>query len=134
MTTRLPWRPAATTDPVPILAAAQRISDDLMDGLAGPRTRHATHGLRRLFAVPGLGLTDLTPDIRDQLNLTDNQRGAVVERVNPDKEASAAGIQPGRAARAGAGWTAARKGLPPSARPRSSGRSRASRRRKPMRP
>ncbi|RAZ91406.1 serine protease [Mesorhizobium hawassense] len=43
----------------------------------------------------GLGLTDLTPDIRDQLNLADNQRGAVVEQVNPDKAASAAGIQPG---------------------------------------
>ncbi|TIV69083.1 MAG: DUF937 domain-containing protein [Mesorhizobium sp.] len=43
----------------------------------------------------GLGLTDLTPDIREQLNLADNQRGAVVERVNPDKAASAAGIEPG---------------------------------------
>jgi len=43
----------------------------------------------------GLGLTDLTPDIRQQLNLADNQRGAVVERVNPDKAASAAGLQPG---------------------------------------
>ncbi|CAN7208141.1 DegQ family serine endoprotease [Mesorhizobium amorphae] len=43
----------------------------------------------------GLGLTDLTPDVRAQLNLTDDQRGALVERVNPDKAASAAGIQPG---------------------------------------
>ncbi|UCI07825.1 DegQ family serine endoprotease [Mesorhizobium sp. B1-1-8] len=43
----------------------------------------------------GLGLTDITPDIRAQLNLANNQRGAVVERVNPDKGASAAGIQPG---------------------------------------
>ncbi|TJV76268.1 MAG: DegQ family serine endoprotease [Mesorhizobium sp.] len=53
----------------------------------------AEQGLR----VPslGLGLTDLTPDIREQLNLADNQRGAVVERVNPDKAASAAGIEPG---------------------------------------
>ncbi|RVC70702.1 DegQ family serine endoprotease [Mesorhizobium sp. M00.F.Ca.ET.038.03.1.1] len=53
----------------------------------------AEQGLR----VPslGLGLTDLTPDIRDQLNLAGNQRGAVVERVNPDKAASVAGIQPG---------------------------------------
>ncbi|TIT73635.1 MAG: PDZ domain-containing protein, partial [Mesorhizobium sp.] len=31
----------------------------------------------------------------EQLNLADNQRGAVVERVNPDKAASAAGIEPG---------------------------------------
>ncbi|RWE27002.1 MAG: DegQ family serine endoprotease [Mesorhizobium sp.] len=53
----------------------------------------AEQGLR----VPslGLGLTDLTPDIREQLNLADNQRGAVVERVNPDKAASAAGLEPG---------------------------------------
>ncbi|WP_410652198.1 sensor histidine kinase [Amycolatopsis sp. cmx-4-54] len=60
MTTRLPWRPAASADPVPVLAAAQRVSDDLMDGLAGPRARQAAHGLRRLFGVPGLGLGDLS--------------------------------------------------------------------------
>lgn len=43
----------------------------------------------------GLGLMDITPDIRQQLNLADNQRGAVVSRVNPDKAASVAGLQPG---------------------------------------
>ncbi|RRI04396.1 DegQ family serine endoprotease [Mesorhizobium tamadayense] len=43
----------------------------------------------------GLGLTDITPDIREQLNLANNQRGAVIEQVNPDKAASAAGLQPG---------------------------------------
>jgi len=43
----------------------------------------------------GLGLTDITPDIRQELNLAENQRGAVIERVNPDKAASAAGLQPG---------------------------------------
>ncbi|MDX8527964.1 DegQ family serine endoprotease [Mesorhizobium sp. MSK_1335] len=43
----------------------------------------------------GLGLTDITPNIRQELNLADNQHGAVVERVSPDKAASAAGIQPG---------------------------------------
>jgi len=43
----------------------------------------------------GLGLTDITPDAREELNLADNQRGALVERVNPDKAASAAGIEPG---------------------------------------
>jgi serine protease Do len=57
------------------------------------RSPSAEQGLR----VPslGLGLTDLTPDIRDQLNLANNQHGAVVARVNPDKAASAAGLQPG---------------------------------------
>ena len=29
------------------------------------------------------GLTDLTPDARKQLNLQDDERGALVERVNP---------------------------------------------------
>ncbi|TPN47673.1 MULTISPECIES: DegQ family serine endoprotease [unclassified Mesorhizobium] len=43
----------------------------------------------------GLGLMDITPDIRQQMNLADNERGAVVARVNPDKAAAAAGIQPG---------------------------------------
>ncbi|TPI28321.1 DegQ family serine endoprotease [Mesorhizobium sp. B3-2-1] len=43
----------------------------------------------------GLGLTDITPNIRQELNLADSQHGAVVERVSPDKAASAAGIQPG---------------------------------------
>ncbi|SDA98792.1 DegQ family serine endoprotease [Mesorhizobium qingshengii] len=43
----------------------------------------------------GLGLMDITPDIRQQLNLADNQRGAVVASVNPDKAAAASGIEPG---------------------------------------
>lgn len=43
----------------------------------------------------GLGLMDITPDVRQELNLADNQQGAVVARVNPDKAASASGIQAG---------------------------------------
>ncbi|TPM39957.1 DegQ family serine endoprotease [Mesorhizobium sp. B2-3-4] len=43
----------------------------------------------------GLGLMDITPDIRQQMNLADNERGAVVATVNPDKAAAGAGIQPG---------------------------------------
>ena len=43
----------------------------------------------------GLGLMDITPDIRQQLNLADNQRGAVVASVSPDKAAAASGIEPG---------------------------------------
>ncbi|BCG98494.1 DegQ family serine endoprotease [Mesorhizobium loti] len=43
----------------------------------------------------GLGLMDITPDIRQEMNLADNEHGAVVARVNPDKAAAAAGIQPG---------------------------------------
>ncbi|MCA0015450.1 DegQ family serine endoprotease [Mesorhizobium sp. B292B1B] len=49
---------------------------------------------RRAPAI-GLGLMDITPDIRQQMNLADNEHGAVVASVNPDKPAAAAGIQPG---------------------------------------
>ncbi|MGM4908663.1 DegQ family serine endoprotease [Rhizobium sp. 768_B6_N1_8] len=43
----------------------------------------------------GIGLADLTPDVRQQLNLPHSVAGAVVANVNPDKSAAAAGIQPG---------------------------------------
>lgn len=43
----------------------------------------------------GLGLMDITPDVRQELNLAANQHGALVASVNPDKPASASGIQPG---------------------------------------
>ncbi len=43
----------------------------------------------------GIGLADLTPDVRQQLNLPHGVNGAVVANVNPDKSAAAAGIQPG---------------------------------------
>ncbi|MER8372564.1 DegQ family serine endoprotease [Mesorhizobium sp. M1406] len=43
----------------------------------------------------GLGLMDITPEIREQMNLAHNQHGAVVASVNPDKAAAASGIQAG---------------------------------------
>jgi len=43
----------------------------------------------------GVGLANLTPDVRQQLNLPRNVEGAVVASVNPDKSAAAAGIQTG---------------------------------------
>ena len=43
----------------------------------------------------GIGLADLTPDIRQQLNLPHGVAGALVANVKPDKSAAAAGIQPG---------------------------------------
>lgn len=43
----------------------------------------------------GVALADLTPDVRQQLNVPDNVTGAVVAKVNPDKPAAAAGIQAG---------------------------------------
>ncbi|MGY5810497.1 DegQ family serine endoprotease [Rhizobium sp. LEGMi198b] len=43
----------------------------------------------------GVGLANLTPDLREQLNLPHGVEGAVVASVNPDKSAAAAGIQAG---------------------------------------
>ncbi|HWD04406.1 MAG TPA: histidine kinase [Amycolatopsis sp.] len=57
---QLPWRHAAPADAVGVLAAARKITDDLVDGLTGSHARRAAHGLRRLFGVAGLGLTDLS--------------------------------------------------------------------------
>jgi len=84
------WRKGKTMQ---ISADVGRNSEDQKTASAGNEGGSPSAGQR----IPslGLGLTDVTPDIRDQLNLADNQHGAVVEQVNPDKEASAAGIQPG---------------------------------------
>jgi serine protease Do len=43
----------------------------------------------------GIGLADLTPDVRNQLQLGDNVAGAVIERVMPGSSADNAGLQPG---------------------------------------
>jgi serine protease Do len=43
----------------------------------------------------GIGLGDLNNDARQALNLPADEHGAVVESVNPDKPAAAAGIQTG---------------------------------------
>jgi len=43
----------------------------------------------------GLGLGDLTPDLRQQLQVTDNVHGAVIEQVTPGSPADNAGLQPG---------------------------------------
>ena len=43
----------------------------------------------------GLGLTDVTPDVRQEMQLNSNVRGAVVERVVPGSSADDAGLQRG---------------------------------------
>lgn len=43
----------------------------------------------------GLGLADLTPELREQTQAGDNVHGAVVERVVPGSSADNAGLQPG---------------------------------------
>jgi serine protease Do len=43
----------------------------------------------------GIGLADLSPDIRQQLQINDNVNGAVIERVMPGSPADNAGLQRG---------------------------------------
>jgi serine protease Do len=43
----------------------------------------------------GIGMADLTPDIRQQLNLPDNVKGAAIQSVRPGSPAEDAGLQPG---------------------------------------
>ena len=43
----------------------------------------------------GLGLSDLTPDVREQIEAPSDVKGAVIERVQPGSPADEAGLQPG---------------------------------------
>jgi serine protease Do len=43
----------------------------------------------------GLAMADLTPDVRQQLNLPDGVKGAAIESVRPGSPAEDAGLQPG---------------------------------------
>jgi serine protease Do len=43
----------------------------------------------------GLGMADLTPDVRQQLNLPDSVKGAAIQSVRPGSPAEEAGLQPG---------------------------------------
>jgi serine protease Do len=43
----------------------------------------------------GLALAPLTPDVRNQLDVPDGTRGALVQGVQPGSPAEAAGLQPG---------------------------------------
>ncbi|MEW6633724.1 MAG: DegQ family serine endoprotease [Pseudomonadota bacterium] len=79
---------------IQISADVGRNADDVKTASNGDSTKPSAEQSLRVPSL-GLGLTDLTPQIRQELNLAENQHGAVVERVNPDKAASAAGLQPG---------------------------------------
>ncbi|MBZ9676608.1 DegQ family serine endoprotease [Mesorhizobium sp. ES1-1] len=65
------------------------------------KTASATDGdapsAKQSSRVPAIGLSlmDITPDVRQELDLADGQEGALVAKVNPDKAASASGIQAG---------------------------------------
>ncbi|OQO89748.1 sensor histidine kinase [Saccharomonospora piscinae] len=42
------------------METARHVSEDLVDGLSGPRVRAAARGIRRLLAADGVGLADLS--------------------------------------------------------------------------
>jgi serine protease Do len=86
------WRGGKT---VQISADVGRNGDDVKTASIGGDNGKPLAGQGLRVPSLGLGLTDITPTVREQLNLADNQRGALVERVNPDKAASASGIEPG---------------------------------------
>jgi serine protease Do len=44
----------------------------------------------------GLGIADVTPEVRQQLNAPDDVHGAVIERVQPGSPSDDAGLQPGQ--------------------------------------
>jgi serine protease Do len=44
----------------------------------------------------GLGIADMTPDLRQQLGAPDDLHGAVIERVQPGSPSDDAGLQPGQ--------------------------------------
>ncbi|MGC2185967.1 MAG: Do family serine endopeptidase [Terriglobales bacterium] len=58
---------------------------------SGSETSDASNGKPRW----GIGLGDITPDVRQQLQAPDNVHGAVVERVQPGSPADNAGLQQG---------------------------------------
>jgi serine protease Do len=57
----------------------------------GNQSADASHGKPRW----GLGLADLTPDVRQQLQAEDSLHGAVIEQVQPGSPADNAGLQNG---------------------------------------
>ena len=62
-----------------------------MNKSEGSESADASHGRPRW----GLGLADLTPDVRQQIQAGDSVHGAVVEQVTPGSPADNAGLQNG---------------------------------------
>jgi len=58
---------------------------------AGEESGEEEHGKFRW----GLGVTDLTPEVREELHAPQDVHGAVVERVQPGSSADNAGLQRG---------------------------------------
>src|ERR1700753_3078096 len=44
----------------------------------------------------GIGIVNMTPEIREQLNVPENLQGAVIRQVQPGSPSDDAGLQPGQ--------------------------------------
>jgi serine protease Do len=64
---------------------------------AGKRYGQSEESARAEHGKPrwGLGLTDITPDVRQQIQAPHDVEGAVIEQVQPGSAADNAGLQPG---------------------------------------
>ena len=56
---------------------------------------NGTNGSGRKEALAGVDVTDLNQNIRSELNIPENVRGAVISQVAPDSAAYEAGLRPG---------------------------------------
>lgn len=80
------WRDGKSVD-LPVTVGGNDKGDQQASAGGGDQQGHK--------AALGIGLAELTPEVRQSLNLPDDATGVVVESVNPDKPAASAGIQPG---------------------------------------
>jgi serine protease Do len=60
---------------------------------AGERSSNSAEGQNKMRW--GLGLGELSPNVRDQMQIPNNVRGVVIEQVRPGSSADNAGLQPG---------------------------------------
>jgi serine protease Do len=66
-----------------------------LEGLGSNRSESGNEGASQDKMRWGLGLSDLTPDMRDQLQAPHDIHGAVIDRVQPGGAADNAGLQQG---------------------------------------
>jgi two-component system LytT family sensor kinase len=80
--TRWPRLSRSRSDTASILETARHVTDDLADGLTGPRVRAAARGVRRLLGAEAAGLADLSGRVVLAGTVpAEVDLGAVVEKV-----------------------------------------------------
>ncbi|MGB3644425.1 MAG: DegQ family serine endoprotease [Mesorhizobium sp.] len=87
------WRKGASTE-IPVTIGQNKEDQKTASADENNSESQATEQGLRIPAI-GLGLADITPQLRLAMNLPVGERGAIVESVRPGKSAADAGIQPG---------------------------------------